>query len=70
MKRATICADSSTPERQVVADWLSKWRDKLGYCSENEGCGCCVDIFNVEAPEHALSELPPSVLTASDWANQ
>jgi len=70
MKRATICVDADSPERQVVLDWLSRWQGKLLHCSPNEGCGCCVDLYNVEATEEALSELPSSVLASSDWAGQ
>lgn len=68
MRKATLCTSVDSGERQVVEDWLSKWRQSLGFCSENEGCGCCVDIYNVEAPEEALAELPPSVFAASEWA--
>jgi hypothetical protein len=68
MKRATICTEADTPERQIVADWLDKWQAELRYCSSNEGCGCCVDLYNVEAPEEALAELPPSVFASSEWA--
>jgi len=68
MKRATICADTDTPDRQAVLDWLSKWQGKLGYCSPNEGCGCCIDLYNLEAPEEALAELPANVFCASEWA--
>jgi hypothetical protein len=67
MKRATLCACIDTGERQTLEHWLSKWRASLTFCSENEGCGCRVDIYNVEAPEEALAELPPSVFAASDW---
>lgn len=68
MKKATLCADSDTDEGDIVEQWLVKWRSALAYCSENEGCGCCIDIYNVEAPEEALAELPASVVAASDWA--
>jgi hypothetical protein len=64
MKRAIICAFVDTQEHQVVVDWFSKWSARLGYCSPNEGCGCCVDIYKVEAPEEALVELPVKVISS------
>lgn len=68
MKKVTLCADVNMKEREVVEVWLSKWRETLGFCSETKGCGCCVDIYHIEAPEEALTELPPSVIATSDWA--
>jgi hypothetical protein len=68
MKKVTLCVDVDSGEREVVEVWLLKWREALGYCSGNEGCGCCVDIYHIEAPDAAISELPPSVLATSDWA--
>lgn len=68
MKKATLCVDVNSDEREVVEVWLVKWREALGFCSENEGCGCCVDIYHIEAPEAAIAELPLSVLATSDWS--
>jgi hypothetical protein len=68
MKKVNLCADVNTEEREVVEVWLSKWRETLGFCSENQGCGCCVDIYHIEAPEGALTELPLSMIATSDWA--
>jgi hypothetical protein len=33
-----------------------------------EGCGCCVDLYRVEAPQGALDELPPVVFASSEWS--
>jgi hypothetical protein len=67
MKRATLCTEAHSPAHQVVADWLSKWQGKLGYCSANKGCACCLDVYHVEAPDDALAELPRHVFALSDW---
>ncbi|HZU37632.1 MAG TPA: hypothetical protein VFA18_17055 [Gemmataceae bacterium] len=48
--------------------WLERWGDSLPFLPANEGCGCCVDIYRVDAPPEALEQLPPSVFTASDWS--
>jgi hypothetical protein len=49
-------------EREVMAvsAWLNRWGPKLKL-SDNQGCGCCVDIWDVQGPRAALDELPPSM---------
>jgi len=62
-KRITIIANTDRPgEREAVHDWLAKRTTRLTYLSPNEGCGCCVDIFRVEAPIEAIGELPTEVI--------
>jgi hypothetical protein len=68
MPKATIIADANTPEREIVDDWLNRWRASLPFVSRNEGCGCCVDIYRVIAPNEALDELPIAVLGATEWS--
>ncbi len=68
MKRATLCAEADTPERELLSNWLIKWEQRLSACSPNQGCGCCIDLYDVEAPEEALQELPHSLFCASVWA--
>ena len=68
MPRFTICVDVDEPDEVAVVEaWLNNWRDKVAYLSANRGCGCCVDLYEVEGSEVALSELPSSVLADSDW---
>jgi hypothetical protein len=69
MPRATICVDVDTPEQAAVAAWIERWRPQLPFASENEGCGCCVDIYRVEAPKDALDELPRAVFASSEWSD-
>ena len=68
MSRATviIAVDSPDEEDSYVA-WLEKWKEKLPYVSENYGCGCCVLMFDIEAPDEALAELPAAIRGESDW---
>jgi hypothetical protein len=68
MPRATICVDVGTPEQKVVEAWLKRWQSRLTFISENEGCGCCVDIYRVDAQKEALEELPSTVFATSDWS--
>ena len=66
--RATLIAEIDAPgEQDLLLDWLDRWRGDLRACSENTGCGCCVDSFDVEAPEQALAELPRHMLVCSAW---
>ncbi len=52
-------------EREVTAvnDWFRRWGSRIR-CSDNDGCGCCVDIWRVEAPPEALSELPREMVSS------
>jgi hypothetical protein len=67
LQRRTICVLVDSPDEvQAVDAWLAKWRDKLTYLSPNEGCGCCVDIYRVEGPAEAITEIP-SGLISDGW---
>jgi hypothetical protein len=68
MQRAEIIVDAGSPEQAAVEAWLERWRSRLPFVSDNEGCGCCVHIYRVEAPPDALGELPPDVFAASEWS--
>jgi hypothetical protein len=60
MVRATICAcTDSENEVALLMIWLENWRNRLVYLSENQGCGCCVHIYDVEGPQEAIDALPP-----------
>lgn len=61
IKRATLIAQ--TEERAVLNAWIERWRPSLRSLSQNQGCGCCVDIYEVEAPVEALAELPRQLLS-------
>jgi hypothetical protein len=70
MPRVTVITATDEPsEMDSFETWLSKWRDQLIYLSPNEGCGCCVNIFNIEASEEAIRELPSEIKAQSEWAN-
>jgi hypothetical protein len=56
-----VCVDQPDEVRAVVA-WFDRWRDGLTAVSENSGCGCCVDIWDVEGPAGVLAELPEVVV--------
>ena len=69
MMRATICVDvNRADDRAAVEAWFERWRSSLSVLSENEGCGCCVDIWNVDGPEEAIAAIPETLHAVSDWA--
>ena len=69
MPKASICVDAKTAEQQLVNEWIKKWRGKIRYLSNNEGCGCCIDLYQVDAPSEVLNELPAKVFSSSEWSN-
>jgi hypothetical protein len=69
-ERATIIVSVGEPGQAEIAEaWFAKWRPQLTYCSENTGCGCCVDIWDVEGPYLAIKELPPELSAMSEWSH-
>jgi len=68
MAKATITVSRDLDEEVRAVDaWFAKWKGQLTYVSSNLGCGCCVDIYDVEGPTAAIHELPESVRTVSQW---
>jgi len=69
MKRATISTDRDEPETLAVFEaWMQKWRPRLTRISQNYGCGCCVDLYDVEGPDEAIDAIPEELRTTSEWA--
>lgn len=62
MAKATVSVTIDN-ERDILAvnAWFRRWGTRI-QCSDNQGCGCCVDIWRVEAPAEALSELPTGMV--------
>ena len=57
-RRVSVCIDAAEKQEEQMDDWFSRWADVITYQSEDGGCGCCVHIWEVEAPNQALAELP------------
>ena len=70
MARATVSV-SIDNEREVMAvnAWLNRWGTRLKL-SDQQGCGCCVDIWDVEAPRQALAELPAAMVRQAGTVGQ
>jgi hypothetical protein len=63
--RLILCAVVDVPgEREFLQTWMNKWKGRLSSVSENLGCGCCVDLFEVEGPDMALAEVPEKMRSA------
>lgn len=70
MPRATIVVAVDDPEEFAsVEAWFTRWRPVLTHCSDNFGCGCCVDIWEVEATPEAIADLPPRAYAGDEWTN-
>ena len=55
-----IAVDRPTEVAEFDA-WLAANESRLTYVSENTGCGCCVDIYDVDGPEVVLRSIPPTL---------
>jgi hypothetical protein len=67
--RATICVDVENKDEVAAVDaWFRPWRARLTFISENEGCGCCVNLWRVDGPPEAVAEIPPATNTRDDWS--
>jgi len=65
MRETIVVNKDKTDEATKVASWFDRWRDQLTFVSENQGCGCCVDMWEIEGPPEAIAELPQAVRSAS-----
>ena len=70
MPKFTIVAKVDTEEVDLVADWIECWKDRLTFFSGNYGCGCCVDMYNIDGPQEAKDELPRRVLASSSYTDR
>jgi len=59
MPRVQIIVEVDKPnEVEAMESWFARWSSRLAHQPENQGCGCCVDIWEIEAPAEAIAELP------------
>lgn len=56
-------------EVTALEDGLERWQDRLTFVSDEQGCGCCVSIFDVEGPRDAIDAIPPFLCASSEWSN-
>ena len=68
MRATIVAAKDNAGEFEQMSTWLERWRSQLLLCSDELGCGCCVQMRNVDAPADALAELPAVMLSDSEWS--
>jgi hypothetical protein len=71
MARVTICFDA-TDEVAAAAyrAWLAVSRPDLTSVSDDEGCGCCVHVFEVVGTPEAMAAIPASIRSESSQAGR
>jgi hypothetical protein len=70
MPRATVVVSiDDAAEVAAVDAWFDRWQSRLTHRSENHGCGCCVDVWEVEAPQEAIDQLPKATYAGEEWTN-
>ena len=66
--RATVCLWVESIEQKVeYTAWLTAWKKKMTYVSNDYGCGCCFHLFDVEGPKAAIDAIPKDLLVVSAW---
>ncbi|MDO5625964.1 MAG: hypothetical protein Q4G71_14905, partial [Pseudomonadota bacterium] len=54
--RVGVTIDNEREVRALNA-WFQRWGPRIRRM-DDQGCGCCLDAWDVQAPPEALSELP------------
>jgi len=68
MPRATIIITADHPTEVAACDaWFERWNSSLTRKSDNYGCGCCVDIYDVEGSQNAIDSIPEASRSSSVW---
>jgi len=68
MPRATMTIDvHNASECAECRAWFERWEGALTRVSDNSGCGCCVEIYDVEGPQEAIDAIPQQLRTDSKW---
>jgi hypothetical protein len=57
-RRISVCIDAAEDQLRVMDDWFERWAAFITFRSDDQGCGCCVHIWDVEATNEALAALP------------
>lgn len=69
--RATIVVEMDDVGQVAAEAWrgLPAGASGCGTAPENTGCGCCVDMWDVDAPDEAVAELPEALSAMSEWTH-
>jgi len=68
MTKATIFVEhlEDAADFDLVSEWLEKWKDSVHV--ESYSTGGWEHLWDIEAPDAALAELPQSFFCSSAWA--
>lgn len=67
MPKTTVIIHADSPEEMKAFDsWLNTWQSSLASISENQGCGCCTNIFELDASDEAIDALPYQIVGAGN----
>jgi hypothetical protein len=68
MPRATITISVDDAEEIAAAQaWFAQWSASVTRKSDNYGCGCCLDMYDLEASQEAVEAIPYALTTTSEW---
>jgi len=56
-----VTTDPDTPDDDFMRLWIEKWHLPFRYFN-NTGCGCCINIYEFDAPKEAIAELPTDLI--------
>jgi hypothetical protein len=69
MPRATIIIAAEDFDEVAACDaWFARWNSSLTRKSDNYGCGCCVNLYDVEGSQEAIDSIPEATSSSSVWA--
>lgn len=57
-----VDTEPETPEEEFMSAWIEKWREHFSYF-DNSGCGCCINMYEFDAPSEAIAEIPAHMVT-------
>lgn len=43
---------------KFITEWLDLHKNDISYNSDDDGCGCCVNLWEIECDEVMISEIP------------
>ena len=69
--RASISVASDAPEEQAAFDaWVARWKAEMAFISDDYGCGCCIDLYDVEGPKESIDAIPGQLRTTTAWSEK
>jgi hypothetical protein len=68
--RGTIIVATDSEEEQRLAEaWFARFGAVLRFRSDDQGCHCCMHLWDVEGPEDAIAAIPERITVWSSWTN-